>query len=193
MSNTRIVSFDDEPLILVDSDDNVLGYETKERAHDGKGMLHRAFSIFIFNSAGEVLMQQRHGDKRLWPLIWSNSCCSHPRKGESGDEAAARRLYEELGLKTPLTYLYKFEYTAHYGDLGTEHELCSVYIGATDDAPNVNATEVADWYYIAPEKLNARLKAQPEKFSPWFKMEWQQLQEKYRPFIEKVVAALRKN
>ncbi len=190
MDNTRIVSFDDEPLILVDSRDNILGYETKEKAHDGEGMLHRAFSVFIFNSRMELLMQQRHADKRLWPLIWSNSCCSHPRKGESGDAAAARRLFEELGLKTPLHYLYKFEYKAHYKNLGTEHELCSVYIGATDAQPNVNATEVADWKYMDADSLNRALREHPERFSPWFKMEWQELQEKYYERIKSLVKAL---
>ncbi|RMH64831.1 MAG: isopentenyl-diphosphate Delta-isomerase [Calditrichaeota bacterium] len=190
MDNTRIVSFDDEPLILVDSRDHVLGYESKDKVHDGDGMLHRAFSVFIFNSHGELLMQQRHADKRLWPLIWSNSCCSHPRKGESGDAAADRRLFEELGLKTPLEYLYKFEYKARYKDLGTEHELCSVYIGATDDAPRVNATEVAEWKFMSRDELNRQLRETPERFSPWFKMEWKALQETYWPRIEALISRL---
>jgi len=96
------VSFDDEPLILVDEDDNEVGYRSKGECHEGHGILHRAFSIFLFDKRGRVLLQQRAAGKRLWPLHWSNSCCSHPRRGETMDQALHRRLREELGLEASL-------------------------------------------------------------------------------------------
>ena len=114
----KVVSFEDEKLILVDENDNAIGYENKDVCHNGAGILHRAFSIFIFNSNNELLLQQRHTDKRLWGAFWSNSCCSHPRKGESYPQATVRRLKEELGLDTKLRYLYRFQYQASFGDKG---------------------------------------------------------------------------
>ena len=104
----KIVSFDDEKLILVDENDNEIGYETKEKCHNGNGILHRAFSIFIFNRNNELLIQQRDLSKRLWGGYWSNTCCSHPRQGESYPVATQRRLEEEIGIKTPLQYLFRF-------------------------------------------------------------------------------------
>ena len=94
----NVVSFDNEKLILVDKYDNVLGYKSKAECHEGEGILHRAFSIFIFNDKNQLLLQKRSAKKLLWPLYWSNSCCSHPRKGENYETATHRRLKEELGL-----------------------------------------------------------------------------------------------
>src|SRR5690606_14929915 len=110
-----IVSFDDEALVLVDADDREIGFLDKASAHDGEGVLHRAFSLFIFNPQGELLLQQRAADKRLWPGFWANSCCSHPRRGESMQDAIRRRLDEELGLDCALHFLFKFQYQARYG------------------------------------------------------------------------------
>lgn len=182
--NNKVVSFENERLIVVDPDDNILGYKSKNVCHDGEGILHRAFSIFIFNSKNEVLMQQRADGKRLWPLIWSNSCCSHPRENETYEFATQRRLEEELGIKTHLTYLYKFQYHARYKNEGSENELCSVYIGKTNELPKVNATEIADWKYFARNDLEEELSRNPEIFSPWFKMEWQQLKDNFWQKIE---------
>src|SRR5947207_3387152 len=109
---SSIVSFEDEPLILVDGNDQELGFATKAACHDGVGLLHRAFSVFLFNPAGELLLQQRSAQKRLWPLYWANSCCSHPRRGESLPAAVERRTREELALATPLAFVYKFVYQA---------------------------------------------------------------------------------
>ena len=175
MQRSEIVSNDAEPLILVDSNDDVLGYLDKAACHDGDGQLHRAFSLFIFNSAGELLVQRRASGKRLWPGFWSNSCCSHPRRDETVSEAAARRCTQELGFATQLDYLYKFEYSARYGDEGTERELCSVFVGRFDGEPDVNATEIDDWRWIAPEALEAAFAEEPDAYTPWFKMEWQRL------------------
>ena len=126
MTSHPIVSFDDEPLILVDADDAVVGHADKARCHDGAGLLHRAFSVFLFDAHGALLTQQRSANKRLWPGYWSNSCCSHPRRGESLEQAALRRTAEELGLQVTLQRVYKFTYQAGFGSLGCEHEMCTV-------------------------------------------------------------------
>jgi isopentenyl-diphosphate delta-isomerase len=179
----KIVSFDDELLILVDPNDKEIGYKTKDICHDGKGMLHRAFSIFIFNGNGDLLLQKRSGEKRLWPLHWSNSCCSHPRKGESYEFATKRRLEEELGLKTELEFVYKFQYQATFDKKGSENELCSVYIGKSSDKPKVNETEIAEWKFISQEELNKQFESNPGQFTPWFKMEWKRLSSEFKDKI----------
>jgi isopentenyl-diphosphate Delta-isomerase len=184
-----VVSSDEERLILVDSDDRVLGAASKSHAHDGAGVLHRAFSLFVFNRAGALLIHQRHPTKRLWPGYWSNSCCSHPRAGEDIDVAVGRRLEQELGLTMPLAFIYKFEYTARFGDAGTEHELCSVYAGVTNDDPVINETEIADWRWIAPDALDAEIERAPQTFTPWFKLEWRALREDHRAALENALSA----
>ncbi|AFC87528.1 isopentenyl-diphosphate Delta-isomerase [Frateuria aurantia] len=176
-ASAPIVSFDDEPLVLVDAADIELGFLDKASAHRGQGTLHRAFSIFIFNSRGEVLLQRRAEAKRLWPGYWSNACCSHPRRGESMESAVRRRLDEELGLVAVLRYLYKFEYHAQFDEDGAEHELCWVYAGQADAMPEVNPNEVAELRYIDPQALDGWINDQPETFTPWFKLEWARLRQ----------------
>lgn len=173
---TPIVSFDDEPLILVDSDDRELGVLDKATCHQGQGILHRAFSLFIFNGTGELLLQQRSNQKRLWPMYWSNSCCSHPRRGETMDEAIHRRLMQELGLACDLQFVYKFEYRADFKDIGSEHELCWVYVGQIHNSViTPNTLEIAATRFINPMALAQELTTNSDDFSPWFKMEWQRL------------------
>lgn len=171
----EVVSFDDEPLVLVDHDDQEIGFLDKASAHVGQGTLHRAFSLFVFNAKGELLMQQRAPGKRLWPGFWSNTCCSHPRRGETLDNAIHRRLSEELGLQCALEYLFKFEYQAQFDADGAEHELCWVYAGRSDDAPTVNINEISGLRYIAPDALDAEIAAIPGAFTPWFKIEWERI------------------
>ena len=175
----RVVSFDDEPLILVDAADRELGFLDKAAAHRGSGTLHRAFSLFIFDDMGRVLLQQRAPGKRLWPGFWSNACCSHPRRGESLEHAIHRRLREELALVTPLEFLFKFEYQAQYDADGAEHELCWVYAGRTADAPQVNVNEIAATRYVAPDVLDAEIMQAPEQFTPWFKLEWARIRREH--------------
>jgi isopentenyl-diphosphate delta-isomerase len=184
-----VVSSEEERLILVDSNDREIGTSSKSECHDGAGILHRAFSLFVFNEVGELLIHQRHPDKRLWPGFWSNSCCSHPRAGEAIETAIHRRLEQELGLDATLEYVYKFEYTALFGDVGTEHELCWVYVGNTTGEPHVNTTEVANWRWIAPHDLDAALAETPHRFTPWFKLEWQALRGLHRKRLESIVPA----
>ncbi|MEZ5559485.1 MAG: isopentenyl-diphosphate Delta-isomerase [Pseudomonadales bacterium] len=174
-TKSEIVSSEGELLVLVDSNDREIGQLDKSSCHDGDGVLHRAFSVFVFNGAGELLLQRRAAGKRLWPGYWSNSCCSHPRAGEALTEAVTRRVEQELGLSLPLRYLYRFEYQARFGDLGSEHELCSVFVGRTDAQPVVNTTEIDAWRWVSPEALNPELEADGDRFTPWFKMEWRRL------------------
>jgi isopentenyl-diphosphate delta-isomerase len=149
-------------------------------------MLHRAFSIFLFADPQTVLLHRRSAEKPLWPGFWTNSCCSHPRRGEDNDTATRRRLEQELGVQATLKYLYKFEYHAQFGALGAEHELCSVYVGALRerDAPRVNRSEIAEWGWFTLADINAWLAREPESFTPWFKLEWAQLLAHHRPAIE---------
>ena len=178
------VSFDDEPLILVDEDDNEIGYRSKGDCHEGHGTLHRAFSIFLFDKQGRVLLQQRAAGKPLWPLYWSNSCCSHPRRGETMDQALHRRLREELGLEASLKFVYKFIYQADFGDLGAEHELCHVYIGASGGEARVHPAEITDWRWVPMEEVTRELEDAPSEYTPWFKMEWKALMDQGRNHID---------
>jgi isopentenyl-diphosphate Delta-isomerase len=162
-------------LILVDSDDHDLGFMSKEECHRGRGILHRAFSVFLMSDAGDVLLQQRSAQKPLWPLYWSNTCCSHPRRGESVDEAAPRRVREELGLTCTIRYVYKFEYQAPFHDVGSEHELCYVYLGRLSGEPNVNPDEIAATRFVKPQALTREIAEHPERFTPWMKMEWERI------------------
>jgi isopentenyl-diphosphate delta-isomerase len=165
----------DEQLILVDSDDREIGHLTKADAHLGSGVLHRAFSLFVFNPEGELLVQQRAPGKRLWPGYWSNTCCSHPHPGERMDTAIARRLREELGMTAELGFLFKFQYQTRYDAHGAEHELCWVYAGYSSERPCANVDEIAAWRYVAPQALQAEITCAPERFTPWFKIEWQRV------------------
>ncbi len=169
----------DEMLILVDPEDNVIGHESKQKCHDGEGRLHRAFSIFLLNDKNELLLQQRSAQKRLWPLYWSNSVCGHPRKEENISAAASRRMIEELGVKTNLTYLYKFKYKSTFLNKGSENEICSVYYGRFDGRIDPNPSEIQDWRYADLKDLNIEIALRPDHFTPWFRMEWQTIRAEY--------------
>jgi isopentenyl-diphosphate delta-isomerase len=172
---------DADLLILVDAADREVGYLAKSECHDGSGVLHRAFSVLLFNDAGELLLQQRAPGKRLWPLYWSNSCCSHPRRAESLEAATQRRLQEELGLSCQLRFLFKFQYQAQFDSAGSEQELCSVYIGRSNGPVTSDPDEIHAWRWISPEALQAELAAPgSEKFTPWFKMEWDRIWREHR-------------
>lgn len=180
------VSFDDEMLILVNQNDEVLGHKDKAACHNGEGTLHRAFSVFIFNEKGELLLQKRSAQKALWPLYWSNSCCSHPRKGEKIETSTLRRIREELGFHTDLKFLFKFQYQASYQDVGSENELCSVYIGKTTKPVSANRNEIEEWKFTGIDELEQELAQHPEDFTPWFKMEWERLRKEYWEEVERL-------
>lgn len=184
--NVPGVSADSESLILVDAADRDVGHLSKERCHAGTGVLHRAFSLLIFNDSGELLIQQRSSSKRLWPLYWSNSCCSHPRRGETLETATRRRLHEELGMACPLHFLFKFQYQAQFDATGSENELCSVFIGSCSDPVRADPAEILALAWVSPEALQARLASQEaSQFTPWFTLEWARI---WRDHREEVLA-----
>lgn len=180
----------DEQLVLVDADGREIGQLGKEACHDGSGVLHRAFSLFIFDPLGRVLLQQRSRYKRLWPGYWANSCCSHPRAGEPLAQACRRRLDEELGMRCALQFVFEFEYQARYGDIGAEHELCSVYIGTSSAPVSADPQEIAAWRFVLPAELDAEMAHHPHSFTPWLRIEWQRLRGE---FDERLPAAARRH
>lgn len=185
----RIVSSGSEQLILVDENDNETGFLDKASCHDGGGVLHRAFSLFVFDRNGRLLLQRRSATKRLWPRYWSNSCCSHPRAGETMAEATGRRLKDELNIAAQLTFAYKFTYQADFGERGAENELCWVYLGRTGDAIIPNTNEIAATQLVTAAELDEQLAARPDEFTPWFILEWQRLQEAHAPLLQRFLAA----
>lgn len=174
-------------LILVDRNDDVIGYQEKETCHDGDGLLHRAFSVFLFDQSGNLLLQKRSNYKRLWGDFWSNSCCSHPRPHEDTLEAAEKRITEELGVTSSLQFLFKFTYQAHYEERGSENELCHVYAGLLSEKPKINELEVSDWRMISVQTLDRELIENPNIFTPWLKSEWPRLRDNHLDFIKSLV------
>lgn len=158
-----------EYVILVDREDNPLGTMEKIEAHE-KAELHRAFSVFIINKKGETLLQQRALHKYHSPGLWTNSCCSHQRKGESNLEAGKRRLQEEMGMQTELKELFWFIYKAAFDNGLTEHELDHVLIGYSDKDPEINTDEVVNYKWMAIEDVKTDLTKNPELYTVWFKI-----------------------
>ena len=168
-----------DTLILVDEQDNETGSCEKVACHLGQGKLHRAFSVFLFDPQGRILIQQRSPDKMLWGGFWANSCCSHPRIGEDTKDAAHRRMMEELGVECELTYLYKFVYHAEFGDVGSEHENCWVFAGSFDGKLNINDAEIAATRLLTPEELTQEIETNGEIYSPWLKLEWERIRKDF--------------
>ncbi|MGB6153196.1 MAG: isopentenyl-diphosphate Delta-isomerase [Pricia sp.] len=159
----------EENVILVDENDNQIGTMPKMEAHE-KARLHRAFSVFVMNDKGETMLQQRAADKYHSPLLWTNTCCSHQRVGESNIEAGKRRLQEEMGFVTELDELISFIYKAPFDNGLTEHEFDHVMIGSYNDEPNINPDEVAAWKWMRPEAVRDDIDAHPERYTAWFKI-----------------------
>ena len=186
VNNTNSEGENPDLLILVDSNDQEIGFLDKTRCHEDQGKLHRAFSIFLFNRSGEVLIQQRATSKPLWGDFWSNTCCSHPRAGESIDFAASRRIREELGVQSDLKFVYKFEYQARFNTQLSENELCSVYFGRFDGAPAPNPNEVKSWKWISKESLTKELRENTDLYTPWLKLEWSTLNQDYAEQLKNI-------
>ncbi len=163
----------EEKVILVDANDNAIGQMGKMEAHE-LGRLHRAFSIFILNSNGDLLLQQRAHAKYHSPGLWTNTCCSHQRQGEDSLTAANRRLVEEMGMQADLKAAFTFIYKADMGNGLTEHELDHVIIGYSDLVPKINEEEVADWKWEDLDYLKADLMESPQKYTAWFKIVFDQ-------------------
>lgn len=157
-----------EQVILVDEKDNELGTMEKIEAHR-KSMLHRAISVFIINKKGKWLLQRRAINKYHSGGLWANTCCTHPQPGETSIEAANRRLEEEMGMNAELKEIFQFEYKDVLDNELTEHELDHVFVGITEEKPNLNTTEVAEWKYISYKEIITNINKHPEKFTVWFR------------------------
>ncbi len=168
-----------EFIILVDENDTEIGIEEKMKAHED-AKLHRAFSIFIFNAKGEMLLQQRACDKYHSGCLWTNATCSHPRPGEAVEQAAHRRLFEEMGFDTELKKAFHFIYKAEFDHGLTEHEFDHVFIGHYDGPIKLNAEEADDYKWIDLETLQRDMKTNPDDYTIWFKIAFKRIVERLR-------------
>lgn len=159
----------EELVILVDENDTKIGLMPKIEAHE-KALLHRAFSIFIMNDKGQTMLQQRAAHKYHSPLLWTNTCCSHQRDGETTLQAGKRRLQEEMGFTAPLKELFWFIYKAPFDNGLTEHELDHVMIGNYNGDPSINHDEVASWKWMYPKDIKLDIAVNPDKYTAWFKI-----------------------
>lgn len=159
----------EEEVILVNELDEPIGLMPKLEAHQ-RAVLHRAFSVFVLNDRNEVLLQRRAKHKYHSPLLWTNTCCSHQRSGETNVEAGTRRLYEEMGFRTELRELFHFIYKAPFDNGLTEHELDHVMIGYYNGSPSVNVEEVDDWKWMKIEDIKLDLEKNPSLYTVWFKI-----------------------
>lgn len=164
-----------ENVVLVDNEDNPIGAEGKWEAHKGSGKQHRAFSVWVFDNDGNVLVHRRSAGKPLWAGYWTNSYCSHPRERESYEQAARRRGFEELGMDLKPKLLGTFRYHASFkvdGELiGSENELCALLYVISDQKPRPNPAEIAEVKFIGLDELREDMERNPEDYTPWFRME----------------------
>lgn len=160
---------EEENVILVNQNDEQIGLMPKMEAHQ-KAVLHRAFSVFVLNDKNEIMLQQRAHQKYHSPLLWTNTCCSHQRDGETNIQAGTRRLFEEMGFETGLKELFHFIYKAPFENGLTEHELDHVMIGYYNDEPKINPDEVESWKWMSIEDVAKDIQLQPEIYTVWFKI-----------------------
>ena len=159
----------EEMVILVDEQDNQVGLMPKMEAHE-KGVLHRAFSVFVFNDKNELMLQQRALHKYHSPGLWTNTCCSHQRDHESNIEAGKRRLEEEMGFVTELKEVTSFIYKAPFDNGLTEHEYDHVMVGKYNDMPTINPDEVDSWKWMDLEEVKVDINLNPSEYTEWFKI-----------------------
>lgn len=159
----------EEKVILVNEKDEKIGLMAKQEAHE-KGLLHRAFSVFVFNEKNELMLQQRALHKYHSPGLWTNTCCSHQRDGESTLAAGKRRLQEEMGFSVDLKETTSFIYKAPFDNGLTEHELDHILLGNYNDEPNINPDEVSSWKWMPIEEVRSDIQNQPETYTAWFKI-----------------------
>lgn len=170
----------EERVVLVNEDDEAIGVEEKITAHL-TGDLHRAFSVFVFNSSCELLLQRRTLTKYHSRGLWSNTCCGHPRPGETIEQASRRRLVEEMGFESQLTKLFHFVYRAQLEDGLIEHEYDHVLVGKFDGVPSPNCNEVSEWKWMDLATLRVDIGQHPERYSHWFRISLEQLREVFEP------------
>ncbi len=163
-----------EYVILVNKNDLPLGTMEKMEAHE-KGVLHRAFSVFIFNTDGKLLLQRRALEKYHSPGLWTNTVCSHPRAGEKTEEAVHRRMKEEMGFDCAVEEVFSFVYNADVGDGLREHEYDHVFVGVSNTIPKPNPEEVGDWKYMGFEEVLEDVRKNPANYSVWFKIALEEL------------------
>lgn len=166
-----------EHVILVDRQNTPMGTREKWEAHV-EGVLHRAFSVFVFDSAGRMLLQRRATGKYHSGGLWSNTCCSHPRPGEATVDAALRRLDEELGFTCPVEPAFDFVYRADVGGGLIEHEYDHVFIGRFDGEPSPDPEEVEDWRWADPDDVVREMAEHPDRFTPWFHTAFAELRQR---------------
>ena len=159
----------EKELILVDEADREIGTMAKSAVHE-QGLLHRAFSVFIFNNIGELLLQQRADNKYHSGGLWTNTCCSHPQKGENTEQAANNRLMEEMGIRCKLIPMFSFIYKAEFENGLIENEFDHVFFGFTDAIPEINKKEVKNWKYVKLKDLENDIKLNPEDYTVWLKI-----------------------
>jgi len=176
-----------DDVILVNEQDQVLGTMPKLQAHE-EGKLHRAFSIFIFNASGALLLQQRAFGKYHSGGKWTNTCCSHPRPGEDTAEAAKRRLEEEMGMDCEMQYVFSFQYQAEVGSGLIEHEYDHVYFGLSEQIPNLNTEEVYAYKYIGMQDLKTDLQQNPDDYTAWLKIAFERVLNNYESFFKAVIS-----
>lgn len=162
-------------VVLVDAQDVQIGVCDKRTAHLGAGQRHRAFSVHLIDSAGRHLLQCRAATKMLWPGFWSNACCSHPAPGETIIDAASRRVSEELRISASCRFLYSFEYHAHFGSIGSEHELCHVLVAQSDAVISPAIEEISEIKWQTAAEISAQRSELEVQFTPWFRMQWHRL------------------
>lgn len=161
----------DEELILVDEYDNPIGFETKLGAHENGGKLHRAFSIFVFDTAGKMLLQRRAKEKYHFGGLWTNACCGHPKKGQGLRDAVHARLREEFGFDTELREIFSFVYRASDAKSGlTEYEFDHVFYGEFDGEPQPNPAEIENWKRVDLTELMVNIETNPHDYTPWFRI-----------------------
>lgn len=158
-----------EKVILVDKQNNPIGLMEKIEAHE-KALLHRAFSVFVFNNNGELMLQQRAEEKYHSPLLWTNTCCSHQRDGETNIEAGKRRLQEEMGFVCELEEVFSFIYKAPFNNGLTEHEFDHVMVGKFNGMPKINENEVKEYKWMRLEDVKKQIEKKPEEYTIWFKI-----------------------
>ena len=171
-----------EYVILVDENDRQTGTCEKLEAHQ-RGLMHRAFSIFLFNKNGDFLLQQRANEKYHTPGLWSNTCCSHPRPDEEMEEALERKLFQEMGIHSLVEKVFDFAYRADFENGLVENEVDHVYFGEYNDSPNPNPSEIQSWKYSSFEEIKEEIAKHEASFTPWFKLVFERVNEHYKKMM----------
>lgn len=166
-------------LLTVNENDEVVGSDTRENCHSGEGILHRAITIFIFNEENEILLTRRSSLKKLWPGFWDTSCSTHVRQNESYEQAGERRLPEELGFRSKLKFILKFQYQANFNNIGSENEICALLTGQYSGKIKPNTDEISEYKWITIAEMEKEIN-NGNDYSPWLKIAF----EKYMEFLD---------